>query len=134
MVQGCILLIAVTYVTVNLLTDLVYGSPIRGSATNEPADRGSRSWSLARAWRRVFGAVARAVPIRGRRNWRSGSRARRWRIRSASTNWAATSWPRLVAGARISLLVGVVGGVGVRDRRAWWSAASPGYCGGWADS
>jgi len=25
MVQGCILLIAVTYVTMNLLTDLVYG-------------------------------------------------------------------------------------------------------------
>ena len=35
LVQGCILLIAMTYVSVNLLTDLVYGTSIRASGVGD---------------------------------------------------------------------------------------------------
>ena len=131
MVQGCILLIAVTYVAVNLLTDLAYGLADRGSATNEPADRdhaggarpgGRGARPLARARR---SAVAGSGPASRRPDAGASVRARRTRARH----------PRPARRRRSHLAHRRrVGGVGVRARGASWSAGSPGYAGGWADT
>ena len=68
--------------------------------------------------------------IRSRRTCRCGWRARRGRIRSVSTNSAATCSRACSPGARISLLVGLAVVVGLGD----WSASSigaiAGYLGG----
>ena len=106
MVQGCILLIAVTYVTVNLVTDLMYGVLDPRIGSNDPSTalragaRGVRH-RRDRRGRRVGGAVAVAVGSRRRRTCRIACRARRGSTGSASTNWDATSW-RACCSARAS--------------------------------
>jgi len=106
LVQGCILLIAITYVAMNLLTDLVYGflDPAFGSI--DPCC----DWvGPSSCWRRsLLSWVPRSChSIRPRRICRCGSPDRQPCIRSASTRSGATFWARVLAGARISFLVGL---------------------------
>ena len=94
LVQGCILLIAVTYVAMNLLTDLRTASSIRGSGTSSCMLRRSAAAivSFGSARGASLGPSLDAVRS-GRAGTGAASRRRRpARIRSASTNSAATSW------------------------------------------
>src|SRR5688572_8417691 len=88
LVQGCILFISITYVAMNLLTDLTY-------RLLDPRLRlecfGSVHSSSAWQWPPRSSARSSRRTIRPRRISRGGSRGRASRIPSDWTNWGATS-------------------------------------------
>ena len=151
LVQGCILLIAVTYVTVNLVTDLrLRCRSIRASATNRGRSCGTRRVDSAgdelRLMTRVGGvdrhrsssrarapgAVARAVRSRG-------AGALPLRLEGPTgTHWFGLDelgrdiLSRVLLGARVSLFVGFVV-VGVSATVGTAMGAVAGYYGGRVD-
>ena len=99
LVQGCILLIAVTYVTVNLMTDLLYGVLDPRIRSNERPVTSRHALSDASAWRAParhrrrsssLGASCRAVDV-AVGSGGAGSAAAACRDRPGSTGSASTS-------------------------------------------
>ena len=109
LVQGCILLIAVTYVGVNLLTDLL----VRLARSADPVsnDRCASARAIvlrASSLAALVGPVAVAVRSSGAGAGAAARAARRRRIWFGLDELGRDILARVLAGARISLLVGIV--------------------------